>query len=534
MQLDDTRRLIASAQMAYDVVDWVAYHAAVKPNAFATRELPSGRTQSYAEMHDRVGKIAAALHARGIRSGDRVAFLMPNTSDIMDITFATWRLGGVVLALNFRLSAQELSFILKDAGASIAFFDASLGALVKEIEAPELRDWIATNGDGSASPFEDAIAEQDIPILERVPQALQDQCMLMYSSGTTGRPKGVIITHGMIHFSASGSFGPCRTTGQSASLAAMPLFHIAAMNVSCLPMFSIGATSIIMRAFEPEAVLAAISNPDFGITHTFAVPAAFNALRESPSAEKADSSRLVTVISGAETVPEPLVKWWADHGVQILEGYCLTETASAGCLLPHDDVGRKHGSTGMPTMYGPMKIMKDEALEAAANELGEIWVRGPVVTPGYWNMPEATAEAFYDGWFRTGDIGRKDQDGYLYIEDRLKDMYISGGENVYPAEVENVLYEHEAIVEAAIIGVPDVRWGEVGCAMIVVRPDAQFHRTDIDRLCAGKLARFKQPAHVIVLDALPRNGTGKVLKHELRKMVESGEVRYSETPGREQ
>jgi fatty-acyl-CoA synthase len=188
----------------------------------------------------------------------------------------------------------------------------------------------------------------------------------------------------------------------------------------------------------------------------------------------------------------------------------------------------------MPTMYGPMKIMKDEALEAAANELGEIWVRGPVVTPGYWNMPQATAEAFHEGWFRTGDIGRKDEDGYLYIEDRLKDMYISGGENVYPAEVENVLYEHEAIVEAAIIGVPDARWGEVGCAMIVVRPDALFDRADIDRLCAGKLARFKQPAHVIILDALPRNGTGKVLKHELRKMVESGEVRYSETPGREQ
>mgnify|MGYP001116771079 CR=1 FL=1 len=534
MEIHVTPRPTALAQTGYEVIDWIGYHAAVNPSALATRELPSGRTQTYHEMHVRVGQLAAALREWGVGVGDRVAFLMPNSSDILDLTFAVWRLGGVVLALNHRLSAQELGFILTDAGARVVVHDMSLSELVAGIDAPVVFNWIASNGDGSDSPFEAAIASENEPLLERVGQRLQEQCMLMYSSGTTGRPKGVIITHGMIHFSASGSFGPCRTSSNSVSLAAMPLFHIAAMNVSCLPMFSIGATSIIMRAFEPEAVLAAISSPEFGVTHTFAVPAAFNALRESASADTADFSRLVTVISGAETVPEALVKWWADRGVQILEGYGLTETASAGCLLPHADVGRKHGSTGMPTMYGPMKIMKDEMTEAGTDELGEIWVRGPVVTPGYWNLPEATADAFYDGWFRTGDIGRKDAEGYLYIEDRLKDMYISGGENVYPAEVENVLYEHPAIAEAAIVGVPDARWGEVGCAVVVLRPNIAFDAAEIEALCEGKLARFKRPAHIVLINALPRNGTGKVLKHELRKIIESGAVQYSETLGREQ
>ena len=517
----------------YAVIDWLAYHAATQPDAVATRELPTGRTQSYQAMHDRVGRLAAALRARGVGVGDRVAFLMPNSSDILDLTFATWRLGGVVLALNFRLSATELEFIIGDAGAHVVIYDATLKDLVAATRAPDVGHWIATCGNGDPSPFEDEIADQAAPIAERVAQRLEDQCMLMYSSGTTGHPKGVIITHGMIHFSAVGSFGPCRTTAQSASLATMPLFHIAAMNVSCLPMFAIGATCVVMRAFEPEAVLAAISDPELAITHTFAVPAAFNALRQSEGAEDADFSRLVTVISGAETVPDALVAWWSARGIDIQEGYGLTETASAGCLLPRGDVARKHGSTGLPTMYGAMKIMADPTCPASTDELGEIWIKGPVVTPGYWNLPQATAEAFHDGWFRTGDIGRKDADGFLYVEDRLKDMYISGGENVYPAEVENVLYGHDAIAEVAVIGVADARWGEVGCAFIVPKPEAKLDQTLIEKHCSDKLARFKQPVHMIEIEALPRNGTGKVLKQELRKLVETGQVRYSGTPGRE-
>jgi fatty-acyl-CoA synthase len=525
MRSNGSHDIVADVDFGYTTTDWISYHAHVNPRGIATRELPSGRIQTYDAMHHRVGKLAAALRRLGVSKGDRVAFLMPNSSDIMDITFATWRLGGLVLALNNRLSHSELGFIINDAGAKVVIFDQSLQDVVDKIDAPDVETWINTCGDGRPSQLEQAISAESEPVLERCVQFLQDACMLMYSSGTTGHPKGVIITYGMLHFSAVGSFGACRTTSTSASLAAMPLFHIAAMNVSCLPMLAIGATTIIMRDFDPAAVLRAISDPELAITHFFAVPAAFNALRQNPEAEASDFSRLVTVISGAETVPEPMVQWWQEKGVQILEGYGLTETASAGCLLPHRDVGRKHGSTGLPTMYGPMKVMKDENTEAGADELGEIWVRGAVVTPGYWNLPEATKDAFCDGWFRTGDIGRKDAEGYLYIEDRLKDMYISGGENVYPAEVENVLYGHISIAEVAVIGVPDPKWGEVGCAFVVTKPNAEINKTDIVDLCTAQLARFKHPSHLALLDTLPRNGTGKVLKHELRKMVKSGDIR---------
>lgn len=343
--------------------------------------------------------------------------------------------------------------------------------------------------------------------------------MLMYSSGTTGRPKGVIITHGMLHFSATAGSGPGRTSQQSVSLAVMPMFHIAAMNVSCMPALAIGATTVIMRAFEPGAVLAALNDKALGVTHFFAVPAAFNALRQHDNAESTDLSRLVTVASGAETVPPPLVAWWLARGVAIQEGYGLTETASQGCFLPHADVERKIGSAGKPLMHSQMKIMMDDETEAETDMPGEIWVSGGVVTPGYWQRPEANQDAFRGRWFKTGDIGRRDHEGYFYIEDRLKDMYISGGENIYPAEIEGVLYAIEAIAEVAVIGVPDSQWGEVGCAVVALRDEMQLSLDEISAFSKDRLAGYKHPVHLVFVDTLPRNATGKVLKFELRQSI---------------
>lgn len=508
------------AHRDYAVVDCIAHHAGSTPDKLATVELPSGRRHSYAQMHERIGRIAGHLSSLGVSSGDRVGFLALNSTDILDLVFATWRIGGIVVALNFRLTAEELGHILSDSEPRVIVHDRDLPETIDALKASISGvTWIETAGDGSDSAFELAITHCAEPIMERVHQALQDHCMLMYSSGTTGKPKGVIITHGMLQFSFAAGVGPGQSTQESTSLAVMPLFHIAAMNVSCLPALTIGATTVVMRAFEPGAVLSVLSDPRMAITHFFAVPAAFNALRQHPGADTTDFSRLVTVISGAETVPPPLVVWWSKRGVSIQEGFGLTETAGQGCLLAKPDVAGKIGSAGKPLIHSRMKIVRNDGTDAGPDESGEIWIQGAVVTPGYWNRPDATAEAFNGNWFRTGDIGRCDRDGYFYIEDRLKDMYISGGENVYPAEIEGVLYGMEDIAEVAVIGVRDEKWGQAGCAVVVPKPGRDIDLAAIADFCEGRLAKYKQPAHLVLLEALPRNATGKVQKFRLREMV---------------
>ena len=501
----------------YFAVDSIAHHARSVPDKLAVRELPSGRNHTYAEMNERIDRLAGHLNSLDVKPGDRVGFYALNTIDILDIVFAGWRVGAVVLALNFRLSVGELKYIIEDAGPVAIFVDQELDETADKLKSiTNVRHWISTDCAGGDSAFEQIIASSE-PLVEHHEGKLGDTCMLMYSSGTTGRPKGVMITHAMLQFSAAAGASAVRATKDCVSLASMPLFHIAAMNVSCLPTLFIGGTVIVARAFEPALVLDTVNNEAFGVTHFFAVPAAFNAMRQHEKADKTDYSRLISATSGAETVPPPLVQWWVDHGVCLQEGYGLTETAGQGCLLSHEDVGHKLGSAGKFLIHSRMKIMKDRETEAAPGETGEIWMRGNVITPGYWNRPEANEDAFVGEWFRTGDIGKCDEDGFVYIEDRLKDMYISGGENVYPAEIEGVLYGMDAIREVSVIGIPHDTWGETGCAIVAPKDGVEITLESIVAHCEGQLAKFKQPTKLIMIDALPRNATGKVLKYQLRE-----------------
>jgi fatty-acyl-CoA synthase len=299
-------------------------------------------------------------------------------------------------------------------------------------------------------------------------------------------------------------------------LVMMPLFHIGGLMAFTLIALNLGGTAVIARVFDAGKLLGVFNDPALGVTHFLGVPAIYNAMQAHPDFATTDFSRMAAAMCGAESVPESLLRAWYDRGIVIQEGFGMTETA-AGCLsLDKKDIPHKIGSAGKPNRYCHAYIARADGSEADPEELGEIWIRGKNVTPGYWNRPDANASSFVDGWFRSGDIGRRDADGYFYIEDRVKDMYISGGENVYPAEIENILYELEAIHEVAVIGLSHPKWGEAGCAVVALKPEASLTLDAVQAHCRDRLARFKHPARLEIVDALPRNATGKVLKFELR------------------
>ncbi len=499
------------------IIDWIAHNALNLPNKTATIELPSGREETYAQMHDRVGRIADWLKGLGVERGDRVGVLALNSIDTLDIIFATWRIGAVHLALNFRLTPSELDYIIGDAEPKVLIADVELAESVSALSV-EIEHIIETDGLGGDTDFEARTRDAE-PVTEMVELEPEDQCMLMYSSGTTGLPKGVIITCGMMLWAQVNAGAAMGCTQDMVSLAVMPLFHIGGLQVFTCPALFAGGTAVTMRTFDPGATLDAFSDKNLGVTHFLGVPAIFNALRDHPKNPESDFSGLKTVIAGAEAVPASLVNWWHERGVVIQEGYGMTENVASCCILGRDDVTSHIGSAGKALRHTQIRISREDGSEADPGESGEIWCRGPVVTPGYWKRTDTDEETFVDGWLRTGDIGSRDAEGFIYIEDRLKDMYISGGENVYPAEIENILYELEEIREVAVIGVPDERWGESGCAVVALQEGAEITPDEILAHCRPRLARFKHPNHVVFVDELPRNATGKVLKFELRKTI---------------
>ena len=502
------------------VIDWVEYHQATKPDYPALIDLEGGRRFSYAELHERAGRAAGMLKDLGVGPGDRVAFLCLNTTDVMELIFGCWRIGAICLALNYRLTPPELAYILNDSETSVVLVDEPFRAVgeATRAQAKTVRHWIHTQGMGGDSEYEQGLAKAE-PVYDFHPQTYDQQCLLMYSSGTTGSPKGVIITHGMVEFTNNGTARVAEGSPDRVSLNNMPLFHIGGLQVTALPTIWTGGTCVIMRMFDIDRTLATISDPELKIDTLFMVPAAFNAMRVHPKLEEFDFSRIKAALSGGETVPEPLSHFWLEKGLIIQEGYGMTETCAAGTMLRQEDIPHRIGSAGRPLSHSRIKVVDEDGHEVPRGEPGEIWFKGASVTPGYWRNPEANARSFTDGWFHSGDIGRMDADGYVYIEDRVKDMYISGGENVYPAEVEGLLYEMPQFAELAVIGVPDDRWGETGCVVAVFKDGQAVELADIQAHLDSRLAKYKMPNHLHVTDAIPRGGSGKVLKFELRKSV---------------
>lgn len=497
--------------------DPIRFHAARTPDKLALLDIASGRASTYAEVDRRADGLAAHLRARGLVAGDRVAILARNTPAFFELQFAASRVGVALVPLNVRLAAEELAFILADCAPAMLVYDVAFRQMAETLaDRCHLKRRLALDPDDPACEYERAIDGAG-PAAPDHPATHDDVCLIIYTSGTTGRPKGALITHGVMFWQAVNATGPCGLTSRTVELVMLPLFHIAGINANANPALRLGGSVLIQRSFDAGETLRLLSDPTLSVNSLTGVTAQYQFMADHAAFDEADLGRLVYAGVGGSPTPAPLLKVYADRNVPLCEGFGMTEAGPGVCTLGTADLARKRGSVGKPLMHVDLRLVA-AGHDVAEGEIGELWLRAPNIVPGYWNSPAADAAAFTDGWFRTGDLARQDPEGFVYIVDRLKDMYISGGENVYPAEVERVLYLLPHVAEAAVIGVPHPRWGETGRAFVVPRAGSALSADDVLRHCDAHLARFKRPATVSIVGELPRNASGKVLKKLLREM----------------
>ncbi|TFV67054.1 UNVERIFIED_ORG: long-chain-fatty-acid--CoA ligase [Bacillus sp. AZ43] len=478
-----------------------------------------GTTTSHGEFALRVRRTAAALADLGVGPGDRVAWISFNHPSALETLYACGQLGAIWVPVNGRLAAPEAEYVLSHSGAVVVVHGREHGRMADELRGrlPDVRAWVAAEapleGGADSLPYEELLAAAD-PVPRDEAVALDDPCLIMYTSGTTGRPKGAVLTHGNMTWNAVNQslgfgFGPTERT-----LALAPMFHIGGLNGTVNPSLLQGGCAVVVRGFDPAGTLSVIEEQR--ITSFFAVPTMLDAMARRPEFATRDLSALRSIGAAGAPLPLPTLRTWQDRGVTMQQGYGMTE-ASPGCTaLASEDAERKIGSAGKPLFFTDLRVVRPDGSDVDVDEVGEVLVQGPNVMAGYWNDPERTAEVLVDGWYRTGDAGSLDDEGFLYIRDRYKDMIISGGENIYPAEVESALLELPGVDEAAVIGVPDETWGEVGLAVVVPAPGAVLDPADVRTQLRARLAAFKVPKHVQLADELPKTATGKVRKPDLR------------------
>ncbi len=488
-------------------LDAVATHARARPDALACVDLESGRRWSYSQLDADVDRTAVWLMEQiGASSGARIAAVARNSGLLLVLHLAAVRAGVIYVPLNWRLAAPEIQALLDDAGPALVVHDPEFeipGYAGRGVATAMLEQLVGGSG---ARPPRSAQRPADQP------------ATLLYTSGTSGRPKGVIVTEANAFWGCTNFILGNAVTIHSVFLCDMPMFHTAGLFAAIRSPLLAGAAVLISRGFDAPRTLARLADPALGITHYFSVPQMAQRLWQEPGFEPSMLRALTVYAMGGAPNPAAQIERFVQAGVPMSDGFGMSETASNFGMPFHDPelLIRKAGSCGLPYISLQARIVDQDGNDVADGRAGELWLQGPSVTPGYWNKPELTAEAFHDGWFKTGDAAMRDRDGFYYLIDRKKDMYISGGENVYPAEVEAALAELAAVAEVAIVGVPDERWGEAGRAYIRVVPGNSLDAATVFAHCRARLGHFKAPASVVFTDDIPRTASGKILKHLLK------------------
>ena len=494
---------------------WPTRRARMTPHRIAL--VHEGTTCTYAQLADRVNRLAHALRELGVGIGDRIAYLGPNHPAFLETLFASAALGAIFVPLNTRLAAAELAYMLDDSGAGVLVWSPeSTGSVAALGERVALRHRI-TLGDSptdSDLQYEDLIAGGSSEPVD-ITVGPDDVCMIMYTSGTTGTPKGAMLTHGNLTWNCVNLLIDLDLAGDEMALISAPMFHTAALNHTALPVFLKGGTNVLVSKFGPDDSFDLIEQ--HRITLMFGVPAMFRQIALSPRWADADLSSLRILHCGGSPVPEELIRTYQGRGLTFVQGYGMTEASPGALMLRPERSVDKIGSAGTPHFFTETRVVRPDLSDTAVGETGEIVVRGPNVMKGYWRRPEDTELAMAGGWLHTGDAAAVDDEGFVFIVDRIKDMIISGGENIYPAEVEKALHEHPAVRDCAVIGVPDERWGEVGRAVIVPRQGMRVDEADILAFLSDRLARYKIPKTVVTADALAHNATGKMQRNQIQK-----------------
>ena len=499
--------------------DWLKRHAERTPDKLALVDAHTRRTLTYAQFNERANRCASFLKdTLGIRPGERVSILAQNSSNYYEVLFGCGKMGAVLNTLNWRLAVPELEFIVNDCAPHTLIYEPMFAEAVDALR-PRIgcKSYVVMGRKSPAGEwtYEGALAEGSPEGVAMPPLTYDDVWAIIYTSGTTGRPKGAQVTFGNFFYNAVGMGQAIDLNSRDVNVNVLPAFHIGGLGLYAGPTFHAGGTVVVVRAFDPGELLRLIE--EWQVTVLLLVPSIYLMLAQLPDFDKYDLSSVRSWASGGSTLPPLLVEQFAEKGIIIQQGFGMTETGPTVFLISKKDAVRKAGSVGKPVLHTDVCIQDREHNVLGPDEVGELCIRGGNVTTGYWNRPGVTVEAIVDGWLHSGDAAKYDSEGFYYIVDRWKDMYISGGENVYPAEVENVIYQHPAVAEVAVIGVPHPKWQEVGKAIVVVKAEHTLTEDEIVEFCQDKLARFKIPKSAVFVDVLPRTAAGKVLKRELRK-----------------